>query len=195
MSWEPAGEGGLLVGKNQCLVLPKFSACLVGDLWQNPTALLLSLTLPQPSHHDELKFSFPFFLKKYFLKLIYYFLKHMCTSAYLYVYHTCVVSMKAIRGHQLPRNWCYRLLCVIQCGCWELNPGSLQKQQVLWAVSLALTSFFKLWTKVNLPSHMWLLPGYFVLDVWKVNNTGDIIKWKVLYGGQIKWVQDIVYTF
>lgn len=38
---------------------------------------------------------------------------------------------KAKRGHQIPRSWSYLTTVATQCGCWGLDLGPLQEQEVL----------------------------------------------------------------
>lgn len=49
---------------------------------------------------------------------------------YLPMYHVCALPLEGRRGHQITGTGIADG-CKVPRGCWELNPGPLQRQPVL----------------------------------------------------------------
>lgn len=129
-------------------LLPEFSVCLVGDLWQDPAAMPLPLTLPWPSHSDELDLFF-LFKETTIFKSLYIIFQNLCVCAHTYVCSSvCVRHVCSIYEGQKKASgtWKLKLQFAVCPSMWvlgtELNPGSLQKQRVF---SIPHYNFFKPW--------------------------------------------------
>lgn len=64
--------------------------------------------------------------KPHTLKVFFFNVMCMCVFAYVYVFLSCALG-SGIRSHgtEITDN------CEVLCGCYELNPGLLQGQQML----------------------------------------------------------------
>lgn len=65
----------------------------------------------------------------------------MCVSISLCAF-MCTTFMQLSSGDQISWSWCYGWLWAVWCGCWELNPGPLKNQWLLFTAELSLQLYF-----------------------------------------------------